>query len=125
MVRRRTKAFKLDEFRGRAKPRLQLTCVDGRFDAMRGVPNKFYIARGFKSTFSVDCKPHFAGLWDTVSSVGWFLDLSGLKKNSMPYTAKLDQVDVVRHAVSLDERRAGNDTFRVDLPRFHSSRKDN
>jgi len=78
----------------------------GRFDAVRGVPNKFYIAKGFKSTFSVDCKPHFAGLWDTVSSVGWFLDLSGLKKNSMPYTAKLDQVDVVRHALSLDERRS-------------------
>ena len=78
----------------------------GRFDAVRGVPSKFYIAKGFKSTFSVDCRPHFAGLWDTVSSVGWFLDLSGLKKNSMPYTAKLDQVDVVRHAVSLDERRS-------------------
>ena len=78
----------------------------GRFDAVRGVPSKFYIAKGFKSTFSVDCKPHFAGLWDTVSSVGWFLDLSGLKKGSMPYTAKLDQVDVVRHAVSLDERRS-------------------
>ena len=78
----------------------------GRFDAVRGVPNKFYIAKGFKSTFSLDCQPHFAGLWDTVSSVGWFLDLSGLKKNSMPYTAKLDQVKVVRHAVSLDERRS-------------------
>jgi hypothetical protein len=78
----------------------------GRFDAVRGVPSKFYIAKGFKSTFSVDCRPHFAGLWDTVSSVGWFLDLSGLKKNSMPYTAKLNQVDVVRHAVSLDERRS-------------------
>jgi uncharacterized protein (DUF2235 family) len=78
----------------------------GRFDDVRGVPSKFYIAKGFKSTFSVDCKPHFAGLWDTVSSVGWFLDLSGLKKSSMPYTARLDHVDVVRHAVSLDERRS-------------------
>lgn len=78
----------------------------GRFDDLRGVPSKFYIAKGFKSAFSLDCKPHFAGLWDTVSSVGWFLDLSGLKKNSMPYTAKLDQVNVVRHAVSLDERRS-------------------
>lgn len=73
---------------------------------MRGVPSKFHIAKGFKATFSVECKPHFAGLWDTVSSVGWFLDLSGLKKSSMPYTAKLDQVAAVRHAVSMDERRS-------------------
>ena len=78
---------------------------EGSFDAVRGVPNKFYVAKGFKSTFSVDCKPHFAGLWDTVSSVGWFLNLSGLK-SSMPYTAKLGDVDGIRHAVSLDERRS-------------------
>ncbi|MGA7156164.1 MAG: DUF2235 domain-containing protein [Acidobacteriaceae bacterium] len=78
----------------------------GRFDAVRGVPSKFYIAKGFKATFSVECNPYFAGLWDTVSSVGWFLDLSGLKKGSMPHTTKLDQVNVVRHAVLLDERRS-------------------
>jgi hypothetical protein len=79
---------------------------EGWFDKVRGVPSKFYIAKGFKATFSVDCKPHFAGLWDTVSSVGWFVDLSGLKRSSMPYTSRLEQVDVVRHAVSLDERRS-------------------
>jgi hypothetical protein len=43
---------------------------------------------------------HFLGLWDTVSSVGWAWD--PLK---FPYTARNPSVDVVRHAVSLDERR--------------------
>ena len=43
---------------------------------------------------------HFLGLWDTVSSVGWIWD-----PPSYPYTAKLSNVSVVRHAVSIDERR--------------------
>jgi uncharacterized protein (DUF2235 family) len=43
---------------------------------------------------------HFLGLWDTVSSAGWIWD-----PPSYPYTAKLSNVAVVRHAVSIDERR--------------------
>jgi uncharacterized protein (DUF2235 family) len=31
----------------------------------------FKIASDFKRTFSRECKPHFVGVWDTVSSVGW------------------------------------------------------
>ena len=31
----------------------------------------FQVAADFKKTFSRECKPHFLGLWDTVSSVGW------------------------------------------------------
>lgn len=44
---------------------------------------------------------HFLGLWDTVSSVGWIWDPS-----SFPFTFKNPSVSVVRHAVSVDERRA-------------------
>lgn len=43
---------------------------------------------------------HFVGLWDTVSSVGWVWDPA-----SFPYTAKNPSVRIVRHAVSIDERR--------------------
>ena len=43
---------------------------------------------------------HFVGLWDTVSSIGWVWD-----PPTYPYTAKLPNVAIVRHAVSLDERR--------------------
>lgn len=28
------------------------------------------IAAEFKRTFSIECKPHFVGLWDAVNSVG-------------------------------------------------------
>jgi uncharacterized protein (DUF2235 family) len=44
---------------------------------------------------------HFLGLWDTVSSVGWLWD-----PRSYPFTAQNPSVGVIRHAVSLDERRA-------------------
>src|SRR3954469_15480876 len=43
---------------------------------------------------------HFLGVWDTVSSVGWVWD-----PPAYPYTAKLPNVAIVRHAVSIDERR--------------------
>jgi uncharacterized protein (DUF2235 family) len=69
-------------------------------------PRKFDIATGFKSTFSVPCSPYFVGLWDTVSSVGWILDPIHTKGGHLPYTATLPGVTVLRHAVSIDERRA-------------------
>lgn len=68
----------------------------------------FKLAADFKATLSVtDCKPHFMGLWDTVSSVGWIANPLAL-----PYTHSLPDVQIVRHAVSIDERRA---FFRTNL----------
>lgn len=43
---------------------------------------------------------HFLGVWDTVSSVGWIWNAP-----AYPYTAKLPNVSIVRHAVAIDERR--------------------
>jgi uncharacterized protein (DUF2235 family) len=43
---------------------------------------------------------HFLGVWDTVSSVGWIWD-----PTSYPFTARNPGIAVVRHAVSVDERR--------------------
>jgi uncharacterized protein (DUF2235 family) len=56
---------------------------------------------GFQKTF---CRPvtiHFLGLWDTVSSVGWAWD-----PQHFQFTENNPGVEIVRHAVSLDERRA-------------------
>jgi uncharacterized protein (DUF2235 family) len=69
-------------------------------------PDKFRIAAGFKTTFCVDCKPYFLGVWDTVSSVGWILDPVSVKTGRLPYTAALPDISILRHAVSIDERRA-------------------
>ena len=55
------------------------------------------------------CRVHFIGAWDTVSSVGWFTNPA-----KFPFTATNPSVDVIRHAVSIDERRA---FFRQNL--FH------
>ena len=62
--------------------------------------NRFEVAAGFKSAFSRDCKPHFVGVWDTVSSVGWIHD-----PVKLPYTANNPDIGIGRHAISIDERR--------------------
>lgn len=55
----------------------------------------------FQNTFSRRCKPHFVGVWDTVSSVGWIY-------NPIHFlcVTKNKDLNIVRHAMSIDERRA-------------------
>src|SRR5208337_285653 len=48
-----------------------------------GMTHTFQVADGFKETYCRDCGPHFVGVWDTVSSVGWIWN--PLK---LPYTAQ-------------------------------------
>lgn len=56
----------------------------------------------YRSTFSaMECKPHFVGLWDTVSSIGW--KTHPLK---IPFTSGNPSVQIAREALALDERRA-------------------
>ena len=52
---------------------------------------------------------HFLGLWDTVSSVGWVWDPA-----RFAYSTHNPSIATIRHAVSLDERRA---FFRQNLMR--------
>ena len=62
----------------------------------------FALAREFRDTFSPrPCRPHFVGVWDTVSSVGWVEN-----PLTLPYTASNPDIAVGRHAVAIDERRA-------------------
>jgi uncharacterized protein (DUF2235 family) len=68
----------------------------------------FKLAADFKSELATrDCKPHFVGVWDTVSSVGWIGSPTAL-----PYTHDNPDIAFLRHAVALDERRA---FFRTNL----------
>ncbi len=54
----------------------------------------------FKQTFSRDIRIHFAGVWDTVSTIGWVYD---------PVKLLFDAQNPIyctgRHAISIDERR--------------------
>ena len=68
----------------------------------------FNLAADFKSTFSTQiCKPWFVGVWDTVSSIGWYENPLRL-----PYTSNNPDIEIGRHAISIDERRA---FFRTNL----------
>lgn len=74
--------------------------------AIRMIKNKkidFGVAADFKKTFCRECKLHFVGVWDTVSSVGWVYNAV-----RFPFTTASSNPDlnVVRHAISIDEHRA-------------------
>jgi uncharacterized protein (DUF2235 family) len=70
---------------------------------IKGNEIDFQVAADFKKTFSSECKPHFIGAWDTVSSLGWVYNAV-----RFPFTKATNNPDVriIRHAVSIDERRA-------------------
>ncbi|CAK7199862.1 hypothetical protein SEUCBS139899_002548 [Sporothrix eucalyptigena] len=67
--------------------------------------------KGFRETFSRPVRRiQFLGLFDTVNSVPRF-ETAWMERSKFPYTAR-SSAKVVRHAVSIDERRA---KFRQDL----------
>lgn len=63
----------------------------------------FEVMGRFKYTFSRTCIIHFVGVWDTVSSVGWVYNAV-----RFPFVnaGKNPDMRIIRHAVSIDERRA-------------------
>lgn len=75
---------------------------------LRGSPNSpeirsiFDIANGFREHFCrIKCQPHFVGVWDTVSSVGWIEN-----PIRFPYSDNNGDIEIGRHAIAIDERRA-------------------
>ena len=85
------------------------------------------VSNGFRRSFARKTDIAFLGLWDTVSSVGWIYN-----PVTLPFTANNPFVRTVRHAVSIDERRAffrsnlwgrardGQDIEQVWFPGVHS-----
>lgn len=65
------------------------------------VAQYFDSAYRFKGTMSSPCKPWFVGVFDTVSSVGWIENPLRL-----PYVANNSDIEIGRHAIAIDERRA-------------------
>jgi uncharacterized protein (DUF2235 family) len=56
----------------------------------------------------------FLGVWDTVKSVGWLNWRAQLEQARWPFTRKVSNARVVRHALSLDERRRPYGEYRFD-----------
>jgi len=76
----------------------------------------FGLAADFKAEIGcLQCGPHFVGVWDTVSSVGWIEN-----PLTLPYVADNPSIQIGRHAVAIDERRA---FFRNHLWRPSPGRK--
>jgi uncharacterized protein (DUF2235 family) len=67
----------------------------------KNIENYFDLAEDFKNHFSRVCTCHFVGVWDTVSSVGWIENPIRL-----PYSSNNPDIQIGRHAVAIDERRA-------------------
>jgi uncharacterized protein (DUF2235 family) len=84
--------------------------------AETGIVSPFKLAAAFKATFSRECRPHFVGVWDTVSSVGWIENPLWL-----PYSADNGDILIGRHAIAIDEPRA---FFRTNLWRPNTSSLD-
>lgn len=79
------------------------------------VTRRFAGGARFKRCFSVEAETriHFVGLWDTVSSFGWFWNY-----RTLPHTANNPSIDHIRHALAIDERRVA---FRANLFRPQST----
>lgn len=87
---------------------MAITKLQEKGGAKEKLNEYFQLARDFKDHFSIkSCEPHFVGVWDTVSSVGWIENPLRL-----PYTANSPSIAIGRHAIAIDERRA---FFRTNL----------
>ncbi|KAH0846114.1 hypothetical protein FOPE_11355 [Fonsecaea pedrosoi] len=82
---------------------------DGSDQAKKDEEEQYEFMRGFRETLPVR-RIRFLGLFDTVNSVPRF-ESAWMQRSKFPYTAR-SSAKVIRHAVSIDERRA---KFRQDL----------
>lgn len=88
--------------------RMLLAVQKARGRRRETIDDYFDLANDFKAKMTgTPCKPWFVGVWDTVSSVGWVEN-----QLKLPYTANNPDIEIGRHAVALDERRA---FFRTNL----------
>ncbi len=87
---------------------MAITGLSERKGPQNEIAGYFKLADEFKQHFGGQrCQPHFVGVWDTVSSVGWIENPLRL-----PFTADNPDIAIGRHAIALDERRA---FFRTNL----------
>jgi uncharacterized protein (DUF2235 family) len=85
----------------KARKRQQKAARQGRDDE-QAIRDYFRLAADFKTMMSAaDCHPHFVGVWDTVSSVGWVDN-----PTKIPFTADNPFIRHGRHAIAIDEKRA-------------------
>ncbi|HEX5860028.1 MAG TPA: DUF2235 domain-containing protein [Microbacterium sp.] len=57
---------------------------------------------------------HFLGVWDTVKSVGWLNWKARIEQARWPFTARITNVGIARHAMAIDETRFTFPVYRFD-----------
>lgn len=88
--------------------RMLTTVAKGISSSPKDTNGVFELAHQFRDTFSAKtCAPWFVGVWDTVCSVGWIEN-----QLKIPYSSDNPDIEIGRHAISIDERRA---FFRTNL----------
>lgn len=56
----------------------------------------------------------FLGVWDTVKTIGWLNLKAQFEQARWPFTRRITNVDLARHAMALDERRRPYPVYRFD-----------
>jgi uncharacterized protein (DUF2235 family) len=98
-------------FAWKAFSQWQCRRTDGSAEGVEKRHAMYRFLKGFRETFSRPVRRiRFLGLFDTVNSVPRF-ETAWMERSKFPYTAR-SSAKVIRHAVSIDERRA---KFRQDL----------
>lgn len=98
-------------FAWKAFSQWQCRRTDGSPEGVEKRHAMYRFLKGFRETFSRPVRRiRFLGLFDTVNSVPRF-EAAWMERSKFPYTAR-SSAKVIRHAVSIDERRA---KFRQDL----------
>lgn len=98
-------------FAWKAFSQWQCRRTDNSADGVARRHAMYAFLKGFRETFSRPVRRiRFLGLFDTVNSVPRF-EAAWMERSKFPYTAR-SSAKVIRHAVSIDERRA---KFRQDL----------
>lgn len=100
---------------------LKLYAKNSRRDLSEAEEKEFWAKRqAFDDSFGCPDFERFArniaflGLWDTVKSVGWLNAKARFEQAHWPFTRKVSNVAVGRHAMALDENRGPFAAYRFD-----------
>jgi uncharacterized protein (DUF2235 family) len=104
---------------------LKLYAKSGGDDPTADEEKEFWkVRRAFTDRFGNPDLPHafdphrkqirFLGVWDTVKTIGWLNWKARFEQARWPFTRRITNVDIARHAMSLDERRRPYPVYRFD-----------
>lgn len=111
---------------------MKLYAKSGKEDATEAEEKEFWQLRNeFNDTFGNPAFPtrfapqiRFLGLWDTVKFVGWFNWRAKLQQAKWPFTRKVPNVVIGRHALAIHEKRRYYAEYRFDLNELDSEKRD-